>query len=319
MTRSRFTFNLTDLAPLPAGPARAVAYLGTPDVAVAPLRALVGAGVNVVVVVTGRDKRRGRGGATAPSPVKSAALELGLRVEHDVDSLVDAGADLGVVVAYGRIVPASILRVVPMLNVHFSLLPRWRGAAPVERALLAGDDVTGVCIMRVVEGLDEGEVYDTVRVPVRSDHTLSSLRAELVEASLEPLLRVVCHGVGEPRPQSGDVVYARKIGTDDLRIDWNRAVSDVWALTRLEAAWFLCADRRIRVVRARPGADSPATGLRPGEVIDVNRDGVLVACGTGTLVIERVRPEGRHDMDAAEWARGARLVDASRGTATRLQ
>ena len=137
-------------------------FLGTPDMAVPPLRALVDAGHEVVLVVTRADKRRGRGGATTPSPVKAAALELGLTVTHQVDDVLGAaeqGAELGVVVAFGQIIKPHVLAALPMINLHFSLLPRWRGAAPVERAMLAGDDLTGVCVMRVEEGLDTGGVY----------------------------------------------------------------------------------------------------------------------------------------------------------------
>ncbi|MEY3482329.1 MAG: methionyl-tRNA formyltransferase, partial [Actinomycetota bacterium] len=124
---------------MPAGGARRIVYLGTPEIAVPPLRALVAAGVEIALVITRVDKRRGRGSALSPSPVKQAALELGLRVSHDLGDAVTVGADLGVVVAYGRIIPMSVLSKLPMINVLFSLLPRGRGAAPVDRALLAGD------------------------------------------------------------------------------------------------------------------------------------------------------------------------------------
>ncbi|MFM7082969.1 MAG: methionyl-tRNA formyltransferase, partial [Actinomycetota bacterium] len=137
---------------MPTGGVRRIVYLGTPEMAVAPLRALVDAGVEVALVVTRADKRRGRGSALSPSPVKALALELGLPVSHELDDATKVGAALGVVVAYGRIIPLRVLSQLPMINVHFSLLPRWRGAAPVERALLAGDDETGICIMRVEEG-----------------------------------------------------------------------------------------------------------------------------------------------------------------------
>ena len=141
-----------------------VAYLGTPEIAVPPLEALVAAGHDVALVVTGQDKRRGRGGGRSPSPVKSAAERLGIQVSHSLDDVVRTagtglGLDLGVVVAFGKIIGTDVLDAVPMVNMHFSLLPRWRGAAPVERALLAGDELTGVCIMRVEEGLDTGGVF----------------------------------------------------------------------------------------------------------------------------------------------------------------
>ena len=170
------TVPVTGLAALPTGAARRVVYLGTPEVAVPPLQALVAAGVEVALVITRPDKRRGSGSGVSPSPVKVAAGELGLSVSHDVNDALAVGADLGVVVAYGRIIPISVLSQVAMINVHFSLLPRWRGAAPVERAILAGDSETGVCIMRVEEGLDTGVVYYRSVLAIRSDHSLTSLR-----------------------------------------------------------------------------------------------------------------------------------------------
>ena len=139
--------------------------------AVPPLRALVAAGHDVALVVTRPDRRRGRGTAASPSPVKAAALELGLPVSHDVDDALGADAELGVVVAFGRIIKPHVLEALPMINVHFSLLPRWRGAAPVERALLAGDEVTGVCVMGVEETLDTGPVYGCRTVPIPGDTT----------------------------------------------------------------------------------------------------------------------------------------------------
>ena len=149
-------------------------FLGTPEMAVPPLRALVEAGHDVVGVVTRADTRRGRGGAHSPSPVKAAAEALGIPVGHDPDDVLDAvaaGAELGVVVAYGRIIKPHLLDAIPMVNLHFSLLPRWRGAAPVERAILAGDPETGVGVMRVEEGLDTGGIYAEARVPIAPDTT----------------------------------------------------------------------------------------------------------------------------------------------------
>src|SRR6476659_8865028 len=151
------------LAPIPVWPRRLV-YLGTPATAVPPLQALVTSGWDVALVVTGADTRRGRGSATSPSPVKAAALELGLPVAHRVEEVLDAGADLGVVVAFGRLIRRPVLERLGFVNLHFSLLPRWRGAAPVERARLAGDAETGVCLMQLEEGLDTGPVFAHRRV-----------------------------------------------------------------------------------------------------------------------------------------------------------
>ena len=141
-------------------PPRRLVYFGTPEMAVAPLEALVHAGFEVAAVVTRVDKRRGRGSDLLPSPVKRAAIALGLPVFHQVDDVLALGADLGVVVAFGQLIKPHALAALPMVNLHFSLLPRWRGAAPVERALLAGDDVTGVCLMQLDEGLDTGPIHE---------------------------------------------------------------------------------------------------------------------------------------------------------------
>lgn len=139
-----------------------LAYFGTPEMAVPPLQALVAAGHDVALVVTRVDKRRGRGSELSPSPVKAAALELGLPVSHSVDDVLGRDIELGVVVAFGQLIKPHVLTEVPMVNMHFSLLPRWRGAAPVERALLAGDTETGVCLMQLEEGLDTGPIYDNL-------------------------------------------------------------------------------------------------------------------------------------------------------------
>ena len=295
---------MSALAPLPTGGARRIVYFGTPDVAVPPLRALVAAGVDVALVVTRVDKRRGRGSALSPSPVKTAALELGLQVSHNMTDALDVGADLGVVVAYGRIIPVDVLARLPMINVHFSLLPRWRGAAPVERALMAGDTQTGICIMRIEEGLDTGVVYDRVEVPIRDDHTLTSLRAELVEASLAPLVHAVTHGCGAGEAQRGEPTHAAKIEPSELQIRWSASARDIVALTKLETAWFMLAGKRVRVLAARLA--EPA-GASAGKVLRIDTDGVTVACGDGAVTLLTVQPEGKNAMSAAAWANGARL------------
>ena len=156
--------------------------------AVPPLEALVAAGHDVALVVTSLDRKRGRGGALSPTPVKAAAQALGLPVSHDIDDVTSVGADLGVVVAFGRLIRPHVLAAVPMVNLHFSLLPRWRGAAPVERALLAGDTETGVCLMQLDEGLDTGPVYSNVRVPIGDRTTDDDVRAELVRLGTQQLV-----------------------------------------------------------------------------------------------------------------------------------
>ena len=176
-----------------------LAYLGTPEAAVPPLRALVADGHDVALVVSQADKKRGRGGALVPSPGKAAAIELGLPVSSRVADVIDAGVELGVVVAFGRLVKPDVLARVPMINVHFSLLPRWRGAAPVERAILAGDTETGVDIMQLEEGLDTGPVYAEERVTIGRDETAPELRARLVELGTRMLVDLLRTPLPEPR------------------------------------------------------------------------------------------------------------------------
>ncbi|MDP2292021.1 MAG: methionyl-tRNA formyltransferase, partial [Actinomycetota bacterium] len=178
-----------------------LAYLGTPAMSVPPLRALVAAGHEVALVVTRVDKRRGRGSELSPSPVKAAAIELGLPVSHSVDDVLAAGVELGVVVAFGQLIKPHVLAEVPMVNLHFSLLPRWRGAAPVERALLAGDAETGVCLMQLEEGLDTGPVYSTVRVPIAATTTADELRRTLVDVGTAQLVAALAEPLGTPMPQ----------------------------------------------------------------------------------------------------------------------
>ena len=301
------TVPVTGLAALPTGAARRVVYLGTPEVAVPPLQALVTAGVEVALVITRPDKRRGRGSGVSPSPVKVAAGELGLAVSHDVNDVLAVGADLGVVVAYGRIIPMSVLSQVAMINVHFSLLPRWRGAAPVERAILAGDSETGVCIMRVEEGLDTGVMYDRSVLAIRSDHSLTSLRNELVQASLPALLRAVTQGAGTGTAQQGEPTHAAKIAPSELQVQFTMNVREVVARTKLEAAWFVYLTKRVRVLRAQPSPNPLPAGSAPGDVLSVSPAGVEVACSDGAVLLVSVQPEGKNAMAAVDWANGARL------------
>lgn len=270
-------------------------YLGTPSMAVPPLEALVSAGFEVVAVVTRIDKRRGRGGSVTPSPVKLAAERMGLPVVHRVDEALTFHADLGVVVAFGQIIAPQVLARLPMVNLHFSLLPRWRGAAPVERALLAGDRVTGVCVMQVEEGLDTGAVFSRVEVPISDEDTGASLRTALVECGSKLLVTTLAQGLGTPEPQSGDVVYAAKITADDLRLDWSAPATRRHRVIRLGGAWTMFRGRRFKIHSADL-IDPTAIG---GELID----GMV-----GGLRLTTVQPEGRGAMTWRDFANGAKPV-----------
>jgi methionyl-tRNA formyltransferase len=276
-------------------------YLGTPQMAVPPLRAIVDAGHEVALVVTRVDRRRGRGGATSPSPVKAAAIELGLPVTHEPDDVLGAGAELGVVVAYGRLIKPHVLAAVPMINLHFSLLPRWRGAAPVERALLAGDRETGASVMDVEETLDTGAVYAERRVPIGSRATADELRAELVAIGCELLVAVLAGPLPTPTPQVGEMTYASKLEPSELRIDWTRPAVELDRLVRVGGAWTTWRGRRVKIHRAEP-AGSPGAG--PGALGDP-REGV-VGTGDGGLRLLLVQPEGKAAMSWSAFANGAR-------------
>jgi methionyl-tRNA formyltransferase len=276
-------------------------FLGTPEFATVPLRALVEAGWEVALVVSQPDKRRGRGSRLVPSPVKQAALDLGLRATDRVDDALDvvgaadagadARADLGVVVAFGRLIKPHVLERLPMINLHFSLLPRWRGAAPVERAILAGDEHTGVDLMVIEEGLDTGGVYDRAEVAIGPDQTADELRARLAALGTNLLLANLRDGLPEPKPQQGEPTYANKIDPQELRIDWSRPAVEIHRLVRIGGAWTTHEGRRLKVWRA----SLTATG--PGDV--------AVPAGDGPLQVVEVQPEGRRRMPARAWANGA--------------
>ncbi|MEM8619580.1 MAG: methionyl-tRNA formyltransferase [Actinomycetota bacterium] len=260
-----------------------LAYLGTPEISVPPLRALAEAGHDVVVVVTNPDRRRGRGGRTAPSPVKVAATELGLRVIHDPAALTEHDIELGVVVAYGRLIKQPVLDAFPLVNLHFSLLPRWRGAAPVERALLAGDDETGVCLMRLEAGLDTGGVFECARVPIGPTTTASELRLTLITEGVELLVRQLgrplAGWIDDATPQTGTTTYADKIDPAELEIDWSRSQAENDRLVRVGGAWTTFRGARLKILEA--------------ELAD------------GTLRPVTVQPAGKSPMSFDAWRNGA--------------
>jgi len=279
----------------PPASVRRIAYLGSPDLAVRPLRALVDAGYEIPLVVSMPDRRRGRGNELMPTAIKAAAVDLGLRVTSDLADLVDLvennGVDLAVVVAYGRIIPASLLQKLAFVNLHFSLLPRWRGAAPVERALLAGDRRTGVCLMDLDVELDTGALYRRTETEIEPDETLDELRDRLVEIGSAQLLGALEEGFGEPTPQEGDPVYAHKISVDERKIDWGQSASAIHRQVRVGGAFTTWQGKRFKIHRTR---------LTAG-------DGVLVVpTGSGELELLEVQPEGKQRMDAGAWANGAR-------------
>ncbi len=289
-------------------------YLGTPQLAVPPLQALHDAGHEILRVVSGPDRRRGRGGARSPSPVKAAALALGVDVVEDPAEVVGIGAELGVVVAFGRIIGPAVLAEVPMVNLHVSLLPRWRGAAPVERAILAGDAETGVCVMDVAEGLDTGGVHRRASVPLDDDVTAEALGGELVRIGTELLLELLDSGLGVPEPQAVEgVTYAAKLTAADRRLDLAGPARQAHRVVRIGGAWTTFRGRRLKVLAAAVDDDPqrrPPAGCAPGTIVD----GTRVAFVDGWLELLEVQPEGRAPLPADAWANGARPDGEQLGT-----
>ncbi len=272
--------------------------------AVAPLLALVDAGHDVALVVSQPDRKRGRGGTLVPSPVKAAATRAGLATSDRVDDVIDTGADLGVVVAFGRLIRPNVLSAVPMVNLHFSLLPRWRGAAPVERAILTGDAVTGVCLMALEEGLDTGPVYSCDDLAIGPDDTADDLRAALVEKGTAMLLRSLDEGLPEPRPQDGEATYAAKLAPAEHRLDWRRPAVELHRVVRVGQAWTTFRGTRLKIHRARL-ADRSSGASPPAGVLDP--DTLVVGAGDGGVQLVEVQPEGRPVQSAGAWRNGARL------------
>ena len=284
-----------------------IAFLGSPSASVPFLLALHGAGYEMPLVVTRPDRRRGRGAAAEPTPVGRAAAELGLTVTDRLDETASAGPDLAVAVAYGGIVPARLLDRLAFVNVHFSLLPRWRGPAPVERAILAGDAETGVCLMGLVPEVDAGPVHRRASTPIGPDETADELRDRLVALGVELLMKALADGFGPPDPQSGEATHAAKIEPAELRIDWTAPAEAVHRVIRVGGAWTTVRGRRLKIGAARPLAATAGLGP-PGTV-----SGTAVATGDGGgIELVTVQPEGRRALNAADWLNGARLAPGER-------
>jgi methionyl-tRNA formyltransferase len=296
-------------------------FMGTPDFAVPVLAELIAAGHDIACVYTRAPKPKGRGQREERSPVHRFAQSAGLSVRHpaslkpiEEEAAFEAlYADAAVVVAYGLILPAAILTK-PRLgcfNLHASLLPRWRGAAPIQRAILAGDAETGVMAMRMEEGLDTGPVLMTERVTIGRQtygelhDVLSRLGAELMVRALDALEK----GEGNEYPQDHEgVVYAAKIEKSEARIDWTRTAPDldrlIRAMSPMPGAWCEMKGERVKVLRAEPVAESMEGNGAPGEVLASESGTLAVACGAGALKLLTLQRAGRGPIDAAAFLRG---------------
>ena len=299
-----------------------IVFAGTPEFAVPALDALVNAGHEVVGIWTQPDRPAGRGRKLSASPVKRRALELHLPIFQPA-TLKNAAAQarlesvkpqLMVVAAYGLLLPSVVLAVPEFgcLNIHASLLPRWRGAAPIQRAMLAGDAQTGVSIMRMQAGLDTGPVYATQSTPVRDDDTAGSLHDRLAQLGAQSLLKVLAQlPVLNPMPQDETrVTYAAKLTRAEAQLDWARTAAElartVRAFNPWPTAWTLYHGEPLRIVKAV--AHDAATSAAPGSVLTVGRDGVDVATGRGVLRIIELQAAGGRAMAAADFSRARALA-----------
>ena len=298
-----------------------VVFAGTPEAALPSLDAVADSRQELVGVVTRPDAPAGRGRRLTPSPVGARAEELGvpvLKPEHPRDpefqeSLRALAPDACPVVAYGALLPQSALDI-PVhgwINLHFSLLPAWRGAAPVQRSIWAGDDVTGATTFRIVRELDAGPTFGMMTETIRPRDTAGDLLARLAEGGAELLVATLdglADGSLEARPQPADgVSLAPKITVDDARVDWTRPAAaidrQVRACTPAPGPWTTYAGERVKL-----GPLAPADGqLPPGEIV-AGKSAVVVGTGTVALRLGEVQPVGKRPMAAADWARGVRLT-----------
>jgi methionyl-tRNA formyltransferase len=304
-----------------------IAFLGTPDFAVPSLAGLVGAGHEIAAVYSQPPAPRGRGQVLTPSPVHAFAQGLGLAVRtppsmRDLDEIAAFAAlalDAAVVVAYGQILPLAVLEAprVGAFNLHASLLPRWRGAAPIQRAIMAGDTATGVQVMRMSEGLDEGPILLSESVRIDALETAGSLHdrlapigAALMLAALETLER----GSVRETPQAEEgATYAKKIKPKEAKIDWTRPAAridrQIRGLSPFPGAWCLATGERgplrVKALLSRAEAGDGA----PGQVLD---DALLIGCGEGAVRLLRAQREGRAAQDADAFLRGFPLAPGAR-------
>ncbi len=299
-----------------------LAFLGTPEFAVPTLEALLTRGHDVVAVYTQPPRPAGRGHKARPTPVQRVAEKHRITVHAPV-SLRDAreqeifralALDTAIVVAYGLILPKPVLAAPAFgcFNLHASLLPRWRGAAPIQRAIMAGDRKTGAMVMRMEEGLDTGPVLAELQVPISDATTAGDLHDELAREGAAVMADIVDRlgrGAVSEHPQQGAATYAKKITPEEARIDWRKPAHEVLrhvhGLNPVPGAWTMTGETRLKILRARI---VDATG-EPGEIVD---DGLTIACGTGALQPLELQRAGREAQTTDAFLRGFDLPKGAR-------
>src|SRR5690242_7987335 len=290
---------------------RRLAFMGTPDFAVAALDALIAAGHDIAAVYCQPPRQAGRGHKLQPSPVQRRAEQAGLTVRHPAKLTSEECAafaaldlDIAVVAAYGLLLPSPVLEAPRFgcINIHASLLPRWRGAAPIERAILAGDSETGITIMRMEKGLDTGPMLLSERVPIAPHATAAGLRGDLAALGARLVLRALdAIETLEPRPQPEEgVTYAKKLAREEERLDWRKPARHLERQVRALPSWFEVKGERIKLVAAIQAEGSGA----PGTVLDT---APTIACGEGALKLLKLQRPGRGAVEAGAFLRGFAL------------
>lgn len=307
-----------------------VGFAGTPAFAATALQALLDAGYDVPLVLTQPDRPKGRGLTLEPSPVKALAVARGLCVRQPATlktekarvSVLRVPLDVLVVAAYGLILPPAVLAwpCHGCLNIHASLLPRWRGAAPIQRALLAGDAETGVTIMQMDAGLDTGPIVDVVRIPIASQDTAATLTQMLAVAGAAAIVAALCRLQADgalaltPQP-AGGVTYAAKIDRAEGAIDWRATAAAIGrrvrALDPAPGATATIGGLPVKIWKAEPTMTA-SPGAPPGAVLAADAAGVVVACGEGALRITELQPASGRRMDAAAFVAGRRIAAGAR-------
>jgi methionyl-tRNA formyltransferase len=306
-----------------------IVFFGTPVFAVPTLSALLESSHSIVAVVTQPDRPRDRGQKVRPGAIKSLAEERGLQIlqparlrdDAFLSSFRSLDPDLAIVVAYGRILPRELLDLPKLgfVNVHGSLSPRWRGAAPVHRAILAGDAITGVTIMRVVAALDAGPMLATAQTEIGKDETSAELETRLASMGAELLGTTVDRLAAGPvaaTPQDETLVtYAPRLERRESRIDWARPAADVHNQIRGLQPWPLAAallrGRRVSLHRSQIASHEPP-GADAGTIVDLESGGIVVATAPGAVRITRLQAEGRQMLPASEFVSGSRLTTGDR-------
>jgi len=291
-----------------------VVFMGTPDFAVASLSEILSSGHDVVCVYTQPPRKSGRGQKLTKSPVHQFAELMGLTVRTPesfrkskvIDGLEDLGADVACVVAYGQILPKRALAAPRdgCLNLHASALPRWRGAAPIQRAIMAGDTTTAAQIMQMAAGLDTGDIVMSATANIKDTDTAGSLSQSLAQVGAQlwpPVLAALTRGGLSATPQEGEPTYAHKIDKSEARIDWTKSAAQldchIRGLSPFPGAWCEMAGKRVKLHRAVRAEGSG----KPGEVLS---DDLTVACGQGALRLTSVQPAGKSAMSAEDFLRG---------------